>query len=104
MSSTTRAYFRCNSGHYFSGESCPYDGWSSPASRELTEAVAHLAKAGKEPSIEGLRELGVSKETLWRTIIVSFGVGASIFEALAPDTYVVNGETKPPAKLGLGFK
>ena len=104
MSSTTRAYCRCNSGHYFMGESCPYDGWSSPASRELADAVARLAKAGKELSIEELRSLGVSSETLWRTIIVSFGVGASIFEALSPDTYVVNGETQPPRKLGLGFK
>jgi hypothetical protein len=104
MSSTTRAYCRCNSGHYFSGESCPYDGWSSPASRELTEAVARLAKSGKELSIDELRNLGVSSETLWRTILVSFGVGASIFEAFSPDTYVVNGKTKPPQKLGLGFK
>ncbi|MHB1423729.1 MAG: hypothetical protein ACYC3I_11150 [Gemmataceae bacterium] len=104
MSSTTRAYCRCNSGHYFMGESCPNDGWSSPASRELTDAIARLAKAGKELSIEELRNLGVSSETLWRTIIISFGVGASIFEALSPDTYVVNGETKPPRKLGAGFK
>jgi hypothetical protein len=104
MSSTTRAYCRCNSGHYFMGESCPYDGWSSPASRELTDAVARLAKAGKELTIEELRNLGVSSETLWRTITISFGVGASIFEALSPDTYVVNGETKSPRKLGVGFK
>ena len=86
------------------GESCPYDGWSSPASRELSEAVVRLAKRGKELSIEELRNLGVSNETLWRTIIISFGVGASIFEALSPDTYVVNGEAKSPRKLGAGFK
>jgi hypothetical protein len=104
MSATIRAYCRCNSGHYFSGESCPYDGWSSPASRELTDAVARLAKAGKELSMEELKALGVSSETLWGIILVSFGVGASIFEAFSADTYVVNGETKPPRKLGLGFK
>ncbi len=104
MSAIIRAYCRCNSGHYFSDESCPYDGWSSPASRELTDAVARLAKAGKELSIEELRKLGVSSETLWRTIIVSFGVGASMFEALSPETYVVNGETKPLQKAGLGFR
>ncbi|HTU93859.1 MAG TPA: hypothetical protein VMF69_27510 [Gemmataceae bacterium] len=86
------------------GESCPYDGWTSPACRELTDAVARLAKTGKEFSIEELRNLGVSSETLWRTIIISFGVGASVFEAFAPDTYVVNGEAKPPRKLGAGFK
>lgn len=104
MFSTIRAYCRCNSGHYFGGESCPYDGWSSPASRELADAVARLSKMGVDLSLEELKKLGVGKETLWRTIIVSFGVGASIFEAIAPDTYVVNGETKPPSKLGSGFK
>lgn len=104
MSNTIRAYCRCNSGHYFIGECCPYDGWSSPASKELTKVVARLTRSGKEPSIQELKQAGVSDETLWRTIIISFGVGASIFDALSPDTYVVNGETKPPAKLGLGFK
>lgn len=86
------------------GESCPYDGWSSPASRELTGAVARLTKAGKELTLDELRSLGTSSETLWRTIIVTFGVGASLFDALSPDTYVVSGETKPPRKLGAGFK
>lgn len=104
MPSTNRAYCRCNSGHYFSGESCPYDGWTSPASRELVDAIARLAKAGKDASIEELKALGVSSETLWRTIVVSFGVGASVFDAISPDTYVVKGETKPPKQLGVGFK
>jgi hypothetical protein len=70
----------------------------------LVEATGRLAEAGKDLSLEELRSMGVSNETLWRTIVVSFGTGASIFDALAPDTYVVNGETKPPRKLGLGFK
>lgn len=104
MPAPTRAYCRCNSGHYFSGESCPYDGWSSPASRELAQAVTYLEKMGKELSIEELKKRGVKKETLWRTIIVSFGVGASVFEALAPDTYVVENETKSPSELGPGFE
>jgi hypothetical protein len=102
--STTRVYCRCNGGHYFIGEYCPYDGWSSAASRELVEAAARLEKLGKEPSLNELRKLGVSSEALWRTVIISFGTGAAIFDAISPDTYVVNGETKPPHKLGLGFK
>ena len=104
MPALTRAYCRCNSGHYFSGDSCPYDGWSSAESRELTQAVACLEKMGKELTIEELKKRGVKKGTLWRTIIVSFGVGASVFEALAPDTYVVNDETKSPRELGPGFE
>ncbi len=104
MSATKRAYCRCNSGHYFSGESCPYDGWSSPASSELTDAVARLTAMDKEVSIEELKKLCVSSETLWRTIIVSFGTALSIFDALSPETYVVKGETKSPRKLGAAFK
>jgi hypothetical protein len=104
VSSTTRVYCRCNSGHYFSGASCPYDGWSSRASKELLAAAARLDQEGKRLSIAELRMLGVSSATLSRTIIVSFGSEASVFEALAPGTYVVVGETKPPLKLGPGFK
>jgi hypothetical protein len=70
----------------------------------LAQAVTCLEKMGRELSIEELKKRGVKKETLWRTIIVSFGVGASVFEALAPDTYVVDNETKPPSELGPGFE
>ncbi|GEM_PF-1507402 len=104
MSSTTRVYCCCNSGHYFSGASCPYDGWSSPAWRELTAAIAYRDKEGKKLAIAELSMLRVSRATLSRTSIVSFGRDASVFEALAPATYVVMGETKPPLKLGPGFK
>jgi hypothetical protein len=101
---TARAYCRCNGGHYFIGEYCPYDGWSSAASKELMEATEQLEKLGKETSIEELRSIGVSNETLWRTIVISFGTNASIFEALSPASYVVKGEAKPPHKFDLGFK
>jgi hypothetical protein len=100
----TRVYCRCNSGHYFIGECCPYDGWSSNASKELTEATARLAEMGVQPSMEELRKAGVSNATLWRTIIVTFGTGASVFDAFSPQSYVIEGETKPPVKLGPGFK
>src|SRR5215472_5598242 len=100
----TRVYCRCNSGHYFIGESCPYDGWSSEATKELTAAAARLAELGLQPSLEELRKTGVSNATLWRTIIVTFGSGASVFDAFSPQSYVVNGEAKPPTKLGPGFK
>jgi hypothetical protein len=100
----TRVYCRCNSGHYFTGESCPYDGWSSSASRELAKAAARLAELGVMPSVEELRKAGVTNATLWRTLIVTFGTGASVFDSLAPESYVVNGETKTPLALGPGYK
>lgn len=88
-----RAYARCNSGHYFMGEFCPFDGWSSPASKELTAALKLLARSGRNVSLEELRKAGVSEATLARTIVIEFGSSASAFEAVSPDDYVVNGAT-----------
>jgi len=103
-SSTARAYCRCNSGHYFQGVCCPYDGWSSAASRELAAAVERLAGEGQGLSLLALRKAGVSQETIERTIIVEFGSAASAFEALDPSGYVVNGEAQSVIKLGPNFK
>jgi hypothetical protein len=99
-----RAYIRCNGGDYFTGEYCPFDGWSSPASKELTEAVERLARAHRVVSIEELRKAGVSAGTLARTIVVEFGSTASVFEAISPQHLVVNGEAKPIWKLDASFK
>jgi len=101
---TTRAYCRCNSGHYFSGQFCPFDGWSSPASRELTEAVERLGRCHRELSLEELRKAGVSQATLARTIVVAFGCSDSAFEAVSPLEYVVNGEAKAVRELDRSFK
>jgi hypothetical protein len=100
----SRAYTRCNSGHYFIGPCCPFDGWSSDASWELTVAVERLSQLEQVVSLEALRKAGVSAATLARTIVVEFGSSASAFEALDPNEYVVNGEARPPLKLGRGFK
>ena len=100
----TRAYCRCNSGHYFSGEFCPFDGWSSPASRELTEAVARLSRCHRDLSLEELRKAGVCQATLARTIVVAFGCSDSAFEAISPQEYVVNGEAKTVRQLDRSFK
>ena len=92
---TTLAYSRCNSGHYFTGEFCPFDGWSSPASKELTKALKRLATSGQKVSLNELRKAGVSEATLARTIVIEFGSGTSAFDAVSPEDYVVNGETIP---------
>jgi hypothetical protein len=101
---TTRAYCRCNSGHYFTGEFCPFDGWSSTASRELTMAIAHLTASDRAVSVEGLRKVGVSAATLTRTIVVEFGSSAASFDALAPEEYVVDGQAKSLLQLDRNFK
>ncbi len=101
---TKRAYCRCNSGHYFIGEHCPFDGWSSAASRELTEAVKKLETQKRDISIVELRAAGVSDTTLWCTLVIEFATSASAFEALSPDHLVIDGESKPLHKLSLAFK
>jgi hypothetical protein len=80
---TTRAYCRCNGGHYFIGEFCPFDGWSSQASRELTEASERLGEAHQEISVESLRKAGVNDSTIQRTILITFGADESVFDAFA---------------------
>jgi hypothetical protein len=96
---SARAYCRCNSGHYFEGTHCPFDGWSSPASAELAGAVARLRDAGRAVSIQALCRAGVSGPTLARTVVMEFGCDESAFEALAPEGLIVDGAWRPLAAL-----
>jgi hypothetical protein len=97
---TYHAYCRCNGGDYFQGEFCPFDGWSSPASRELAHVVALLAERGTPLSLDALAAAGVSQSTLQRTIVIAFGSGESAFGAISPRECVVSGVAQPPDKLG----
>jgi hypothetical protein len=101
---TQRAYFRCNSGHYFIGEFCPFDGWSSPASRELTNGCQRLTETDQEVTLEALRKAGVSNGTIQRTILISFGSDESVFDAFAVQEFVVDGHAKAPRQLSRNFK
>jgi hypothetical protein len=102
---TARAYCRCSNGHYFAGEYCPFDGSSSPAAKELTQALERMTLlGGGDVSLARLRQAGLSETTLERVIVVEFGASESAFEAVAPQEYFVNGEAKPPKKLGRHFK
>ncbi len=100
---TKVAYIRCNSGHYFTGEFCPLDNWSSAESKELVEAIGELGTTNHEISIESLQELGVSEATIRRTIVVDFGSNDTVFEAISPDGYVINGEWLPLSKASEDF-
>ena len=97
-------YSRCNSGHYFIGEYCPIDGWSSPASKELTEVAERLAATGRGISVAELRRAGVSEGAIRRAIVIEFGSSDSAFEAISPEGYVVKGEWKPLRSLDEHFK
>src|SRR3990170_2573887 len=84
-------YHRCNSGHYFRDEHCPLDGWSSAAPVELATAVQRLRRSGSRLSVAELRSDGVTDEVLKRCIVVDFGDSESVFDAVAPEGYIVNG-------------
>ena len=98
-----RLYCRCNSGHYFVGEYCPIDGWSSPVSKELVQVIKRVTASGQEPSLRALREVGLSEATLQRTIVIEFGTDACVFDAIAPEGYVIRGVWKPLAALDEHF-
>ena len=96
---SARAHCRCNSGHYFEGTHCPFDGWSSPASIELVEAAAWVRDADGTLSIQALCEAGASDATLARTVVIDFGCDDSAFEALAPEGLIADGAWRPLAAL-----
>jgi hypothetical protein len=91
-----RVYCRCNGGDYFLGEYCPFDGWSSPKSKEIVEATERLRREGITPSVAALRSTGLSQKALARTLIIEYGSEASAFEALTPQLYVLEGRTLEP--------
>jgi len=98
------AYIRCNSGHYFVGTHCPLDGWDSPESHELSQALERLVSEGHEVSIDALRGIGVSEAAMKRTIVIDFGSDSSAFDALVPEGYFFEGiGYKTMFELGLDF-
>ena len=97
---TIRAYYRCNSGHYFRTEACPFDGWWSMESVELGQAVERLAADGKPPSLDTMREAGIAPNVLKRTVVIEFGDDATAFEALSTEGYVIEGRWFPSRNLG----
>src|SRR5258708_1313670 len=94
-----RAYCRCNGGHYFTGENCPFDGWSSAESKELTRLIARFASEGRAASLRELREAGMSSGTLKGVIVMEFGNDAAAFDAIEPREYIIEGEAKELLKL-----
>lgn len=87
----SQVFFRCNGGDYFVGTRCPFDGWSSPEAEEVTAALKHLSPA-ESPSIQRLKEAGVSETALERVIIVEFGDDRARFDAMAPRGYSIKGK------------
>jgi hypothetical protein len=94
-----RAYWRCNSGHYFSKPFCPQDGWSRPYFQRLFEVAKEMEKSGENISIELLRLKGFDKESLDRVIVVEFGSDVAVFDGIIPAGYLIDGKFIPLVKL-----
>lgn len=84
-------FCRCNSGHYFIGEACPWDGWSSPETTAVVRAGNHLRENGIEPTIRELRKNSVSEEGLSRVVVMEFGSEDSTFDAISPNGWIYKG-------------
>ena len=69
----------------------------------MNSAVKHLKSHREDVSIAALRNGGLSDETLSRVIVVEFGGEGSVFDAVDPKGYVVNGKWSLLRDLGEGF-
>ena len=98
-----RAYCRCNSGHYFVGEYCPIDGWSSSVAKELVQVTKRVTAAGHTLSLHALRQAGLSEAAAQRTMVIEFGTDAGVFDAIVPEGLVIHGTWKPLAALDEHF-
>lgn len=59
-------FFRCNSGHFFRGLSCPFDGWNYPGIREAEQAFA----VDSNIALDRLAELANADEFLKRQMFI----------------------------------
>ena len=84
-----RLYLRCNDGHMFLGESCPFDGWGSPDTAKLARFLA--SEGNGSLTVDGLRRAGFSDDLLRRVLIIEFGDEDAVFQGIAPEYYFING-------------
>lgn len=100
--SLVRVFARCNSGHYFMGLSCPFDGWSSDETRDVARAASRLAERGTRPSFDALVGEELSAPALARACVAEFPAEAAP-EAIEPQTIVVAGRALPLHKAPPSF-
>ena len=91
---TKTIFFRCDHGHYFSGEACPWDGWSHPKLRSVLELLERFKSDRVVVTIQGLRDTGVEEAILKRILLVEFGDPERVFGGLNPRQIIANGEVE----------
>lgn len=90
-----KVYVRCNSGHYFHGSVCPFDGWSVEHVDSVIVASLRLSERHEAPTVERLAGEGVPEEVLKRTIVIQFSSDPAVFDALDPSGLIIGGEWVP---------
>jgi hypothetical protein len=98
-----KAYWRCNSGHYYCVRFCPFDGWSRPSLQKLLDTVTEMDSRGEEVSIAKLVEKGFDQSVLDRVIVIEFGGNKHVFDAISPEGYVIQSKYVPLASVGPEF-
>jgi hypothetical protein len=95
-------YIRCDcgspdsSGHFYTGEHCPFSGWVAPFVREAMQAAGAAERAGTPLTVEALRKAGLSRKALTHVLIAEF-----LNAATAPETLGVGSSgVKRPASSG----
>jgi hypothetical protein len=99
----TVVLFRCNSGHYFSGLACPFDGWSRTDIKKIMETIESLKKGGVMVSIETLKEHGFGEDIVKRVVIAQFGDPEAVFNGLYPMKISAKGKVMHFDKLDISF-
>ena len=89
--SAVRVFASCNSGHYFVGDTCPFDGWSSDHTREIAAAAERILRAGRTPSQAELAAEGVSEEALACALVIGFPSSEAPLDAIAPQAVIARG-------------
>jgi len=99
-----KLFLRCNSGHFFTSDVCPWDGWSHPSFKLAIETFNRLELEGKPVSIESLRNAGLDEEALQRVVILEFGDPQVALDGIYPKQVMVNGRLVNPSDLDWRFK
>jgi len=86
-------FVRCNGGHYFYGESCPYDGWTHPDIKIILEE-------GNNP-IEYFEDK-ISSDLYKRIMEIKIPIHLNI-TGIDPSSYVINGNVVPRGQFPLSL-
>jgi len=60
---------------------------------ELSNAAERLRSKKAVASLDALRDEGVTQAALDRAVVIEFGNERSMFDAISPEFYVVNGKS-----------